>query len=80
MCDIILFLLIMFVIIIILIGGYYKQYCPYCGKDIQFVPPPRVFAMDCNKFVYNRSNCPYCKSKLSYKNIKKKWIWEDCND
>ena len=79
-CNIILFLLIVFIVITILMGSYYKQYCPYCGKDLQFVPPPRVFAIDHNKSIYNGSNCPYCKCKLPYKDIKKKWIWEDYND
>ena len=79
-CNIILFSLIAFIIIVILTGSYYKQYCPYCGKAIQFIPPPRVFAIDLNKSIYNGSNCPYCKCKLQYKDIKKKWIWEDYND
>lgn len=79
-CNIILFLLIAFVIIVILMGSYYKQYCPYCGKDIRFVPPLRAVGIDLNKSIYNGSNCPYCKCKLPYKDIKKKWIWEGYND
>ena len=79
-CNIILFSLITFIIIVILMGSYYRRYCPYCGKDIQFVPPLRAIGMDLNKSIYNGYNCPYCKCKLQYKDIKKKWIWEDYND
>ena len=79
-CNIILFSLITFIIIVILMGSYYRRYCPYCGKDIQFVPPLRAVGIDLNKSIYNGYNCPYCKCKLQYKDIKKKWIWEDYND
>ena len=79
-CNIILFSLITFIIIVILMGSYYRRYCPYCGKDLQFVPPLRAVGIDLNKSIYNGSNCPYCKCKLQYKDIKKKWIWEDYND
>ena len=75
-CNIILFLLIVFIVITILVGSYYRRCCPYCGEVLQFNIPPRVFAIDHNKSIYNGSNCPYCKCKLPYKDIKKKWIWE----
>ena len=75
-CNIILFLLIVFIVITILMGSYYKQYCPYCGEVLQFGTPRHAYAVDCNKFIYNGTNCPYCKCKLPYKDIEKKWIWE----
>ena len=79
-CNIILVLLIVVIVMSILMGSYYKQYCPYCGKDIQFVPSLIAVGIDLNKSIYNGDNCPYCKCKLQYKDIKKKWIWEDYND
>ena len=58
-------------------GSYYKQYCPYCGEVLQFSKTKKKKAVECNKFINNGSNCPYCKCKLSYKDIKKKWIWNN---
>ena len=78
-CNVILFLLIVFIITTILARSYYRRCCPYCGETLQFVPS-RTLTVDCNKFIYNGSNCPYCKCKLQYKDIEKKWIWEDYND
>ena len=59
---------------VVIAGNVIK--CPYCGEVLQFGTPRHAYAVDCNKFIYNGTNCPYCKCKLPYKDIEKKWIWE----